>query len=100
MLVSLQVLLKPIVSQLVVEPPNSLEEHSELPSVKEIDDLLVACIGQMAVTAGTDLLWKSLNHEVSSESIQNHPPLPFFPQLSLPVPSLGKLNFMCFEWAV
>ncbi|KAK9291503.1 hypothetical protein L1049_019451 [Liquidambar formosana] len=59
-----QVLLKPIVSQLVVESPNSLEEHSEIPSVKEIDDLLVACTGQMAVTAGTDLLWKSLNHEV------------------------------------
>ncbi|KAB1204141.1 hypothetical protein CJ030_MR8G004038 [Morella rubra] len=58
------VLLKPIVSQLVVEPPASLEENSNIPSVKEVDDLLVVCIGQMAVTAGTDLLWKPLNHEV------------------------------------
>ncbi|KAF4372054.1 hypothetical protein F8388_000270 [Cannabis sativa] len=59
-----QVLLKPIVSQLTIEPPSSLEEHSNLPSVKEVDDLLVVCIGQMAVTAATDVLWKPLNHEV------------------------------------
>ncbi|GFY84406.1 ARM repeat superfamily protein [Actinidia rufa] len=61
-----QVLLKPIVSQLVVEPPVSLEEYSCIPSIKEVDDLLVDCVGQMAVTAGTDLLWKPLNHEVSA----------------------------------
>lgn len=60
----LQVLLKPIVSQLIVEPPANLEEHVNVPSVDEVDDLLVVCIGQMAVTAGTDLLWKPLNHEV------------------------------------
>ncbi|KAK6250401.1 hypothetical protein QUC31_007922 [Theobroma cacao] len=60
----MQVLLKPIVSQLVIEPPTSIEEHPDTPSVKEVDDLLVGCIGQMAVTAGTDLLWKPLNHEV------------------------------------
>lgn len=59
-----QVLLKPIVSQLTAEPPASLQEHPETPPVQEVDDLLVACIGQMAVTAGTDLLWKPLNHEV------------------------------------
>ena len=59
-----QVLLKPIVSQLVIEPPQSLEEHSDIPSVQEVDELLVVCIGQMAVTAGSDLLWKPLNHEV------------------------------------
>lgn len=59
-----QVLLKPIVSQLSIEPPISLEEHPNLPSVKEVDDLLAICIGQMAVTAGSDLLWKPLNHEV------------------------------------
>ncbi|KAI9160506.1 hypothetical protein LWI28_008767 [Acer negundo] len=59
-----QALLKPIVSQLVVEPPADLEGHLNVPSVKEVDDLLVVCIGQMAVTAGTDLLWKPLNHEV------------------------------------
>ncbi|KAK6936870.1 U3 small nucleolar RNA-associated protein 10, N-terminal [Dillenia turbinata] len=58
------VLLKPVVSQLVAEPPASLEEHLDIPSVKEVDDTLVACIGQMAVTAGSDLLWKPLNHEV------------------------------------
>lgn len=59
-----QVLLKPIVSQLVIQPPTSLEENPNIPSMKEVDDLLVVCIGQMAVTAGTDLLWKPLNHEV------------------------------------
>lgn len=64
LLMDMQVLLKPIVSQLVIEPPTSIEEHPDIPSVKEVDDLLVVCIGQMAVTAGTDLLWKPLNHEV------------------------------------
>ncbi|CAN8269591.1 unnamed protein product [Cochlearia groenlandica] len=59
-----QVLLKPIVSQLVVEPPSSLKEHPQVPSVEEVDDLLVSCIGQMAVASGSDLLWKPLNHEV------------------------------------
>lgn len=59
-----QVLLKPIVSQLIAEPPALLEEHPSIPSVNEVDELLVVCIGQMAVTAGTDLLWKPLNHEV------------------------------------
>ncbi|CAK9135116.1 unnamed protein product [Ilex paraguariensis] len=58
------VLLKPIVSLLATDPPTSLEEHPNIPSVQDFDDLLVACIGQMAVTAGTDLLWKPLNHEV------------------------------------
>ena len=64
-----QVLLKPIVSQLAIEPPSSLEENRNVPSTKEVDDLLVVCIGQMAVTAGTDLLWKPLNHEVSLQAI-------------------------------
>ncbi|XP_052184980.1 uncharacterized protein At3g06530 [Diospyros lotus] len=59
-----EVLLKPIVSQLVIEPPASLENHTSIPSVEEVDDLLVACVGQMAVAAGSDLLWKPLNHEV------------------------------------
>lgn len=59
-----QALLRPIVSQLLVEPPDCLEQHSEIPSINEIDDLLVSCVGQMAVTAGTDTLWKPLNHEV------------------------------------
>lgn len=51
-------------SQLVVEPPASIESHPDVPSIQEVDDLLVDCIGQMAVTAGSDLLWKPLNHEV------------------------------------
>ncbi|KAL5728414.1 hypothetical protein ACHQM5_001504 [Ranunculus cassubicifolius] len=63
-----QVLLKPIVSQLVAEPPNSVDEITDVPSVKEVDDTLVACLGQMAVTAGSDLLWKPLNHEVLMQS--------------------------------
>ncbi|XP_010275398.1 PREDICTED: uncharacterized protein At3g06530 isoform X2 [Nelumbo nucifera] len=58
-----QILLKPIVAQLVVEPP-SLEELPDLPCLNEVDDTLVSCLGQMAVTAGSDLLWKPLNHEV------------------------------------
>lgn len=64
-----QVLLQPIVSQLDIDPPSLLEQHPSVPSVKEVDDLLVACVGQMAVTAGSDLLWKPLNHEVSSWSL-------------------------------
>ncbi|AET00469.2 uncharacterized protein At3g06530 isoform X2 [Medicago truncatula] len=59
-----QMLLKPIVSQLDLDPPASLDDHMNIPSVNEFDDLLVVCIGQMAVTAGSDLLWQSLNHEV------------------------------------
>lgn len=61
----LQVLLKPIVSQLVIEPPTNLEDHHNIPSIEEVDNLLVICTGQMAVTAGSDLLWKPLNHEVN-----------------------------------
>ena len=48
-----------------MDPPDSLDENMNIPSVKEVDDLLVVCIGQMAVTAGSDLLWKPLNHEVT-----------------------------------
>nr|XP_010318175.1 uncharacterized protein At3g06530 isoform X1 [Solanum lycopersicum] len=59
-----QALLKPIVSQLVTDPPVALMQYPNVPSVEEVDDLLVACVGRMAVTAGSDLLWKPLNHEV------------------------------------
>ncbi|KAL0708491.1 hypothetical protein Bca4012_074917 [Brassica carinata] len=59
-----QVLLKPIVSQLLVEPASDLKELPNVPSVEEVDELLVTCIGQMAVASGSDLLWKPLNHEV------------------------------------
>lgn len=62
-----QVLLRPMVSQLVVEPPVSIEDHPNLPSVVEVDDLLVDCVGRMAVSAGSDLLWKPLNHEVTNK---------------------------------
>ena len=60
-------LLKPIVSQLVVEPPSGLKELPNVASVEEVDELLVACIGQMAVASGSDLLWKPLNHEVRKQ---------------------------------
>ncbi|KAF5179402.1 Heat repeat-containing protein [Thalictrum thalictroides] len=66
-----QVLLKPIVSQLVAEPPHSMEDFPNVPSVDEVDDLLVACLGQMAVTAGSDLLWKPLNFEVLMKNATN-----------------------------
>ncbi|KAL2932885.1 hypothetical protein RDABS01_016004 [Bienertia sinuspersici] len=61
-------LLKPIVSQLNVEPPAGIEDHPDIPSVKEVDDILVSCVGQMAITAGSDLLWKPLNHEVMMQT--------------------------------
>jgi len=57
-------LLRPIVSQLVIDPPTLLDDSMNVPSVKDVDDLVVLCIGQMAVTTGSDLLWKPLNHEV------------------------------------
>ncbi|KAM3389004.1 hypothetical protein ACQJBY_011252 [Aegilops geniculata] len=59
-----QTLLKPIVSQFVAEPPESLESVPDAPSVEEVDEILVSCLGQMAVTARSDVLWKPLNHEV------------------------------------
>lgn len=60
-----QVLLKPITYQLVVEPPKLLEQHLQVPTVDEVDESLVMCLGQMAVTARSDVLLKPLNHEVS-----------------------------------
>jgi U3 small nucleolar RNA-associated protein 10 len=64
-----QVLLSPIVSQLLVEPPAEVSllkegEAGDALIVQEMDDTLVSCLGQMALTAGSDLLWKPLNHEV------------------------------------
>ncbi|KAF0894489.1 hypothetical protein E2562_039200 [Oryza meyeriana var. granulata] len=59
-----QALLKPIVSQFVMEPPEHFESVPEAPSVDEVDETLVLCLGQMAVTARSDVLWKPLNHEV------------------------------------
>ncbi|CAM8996672.1 unnamed protein product [Rhodiola kirilowii] len=57
-------LLEPLVLQLDVDPPMSLEEHPEVPSVEQVDSLLVMCVGQMAASAGTDTLWKELNNRV------------------------------------
>ncbi|XP_078163817.1 ARM repeat superfamily protein isoform X2 [Carex rostrata] len=57
-----EVLLRPIVAQFVLEPPSSSLSH--VPTVQEMDDSLVLCLGQMAVTAKSDVLWKPLNHEV------------------------------------
>lgn len=59
-----QVLLKPIVSQFMVNPPAPKEMFSDIPTVEEVDESLVLCLGQMAVTAHTDVLWKPLNHDV------------------------------------
>ncbi|KAJ4759194.1 U3 small nucleolar RNA-associated protein 10 [Rhynchospora pubera] len=57
-----EVLLKPIVAQFALEPP--LSSLSDVPTVEEMDESLVLCLGQMAVTAKSDVLWKPLNHEV------------------------------------
>lgn len=59
-----QVLLKPIVSQIVLEPPTATDISLDMPSVEEVDEILVLCLGQMAVTAHSDVLWKPLNYEV------------------------------------
>ncbi|TVU14983.1 hypothetical protein EJB05_38480 [Eragrostis curvula] len=59
-----QSLLKPIVCQFVAEPPESTESVPDTPSVEEVDETIVLCLGQMAVTARSDVLWKPLNHEV------------------------------------
>ncbi|KAK8944415.1 hypothetical protein KSP39_PZI007998 [Platanthera zijinensis] len=59
-----QVLLKPIISQLIVEPPVTSNDFLDSPTVEEVDQYLVLCLGQMAVTVKSDVLWKPLNHEV------------------------------------
>jgi U3 small nucleolar RNA-associated protein 10 len=59
-----QALLHPVVGQLLSEPPNSLDQNPNVPSLIEFDNMVVNCIGQMAVAAGNDQLWKHLNHEV------------------------------------
>jgi len=47
-----------------VEPPESIESVPDAPSIEEVDDTIILCLGQMAVTARSDVLWKPLNHEV------------------------------------
>ncbi|CAL1390897.1 unnamed protein product [Linum trigynum] len=61
---SFQTLLKSIASQFDKEPPTLLQSHPDVPSLEEVDNLLVETLGQMAVSARSDLLWKPLNHEV------------------------------------
>ncbi|ONM29895.1 ARM repeat superfamily protein [Zea mays] len=48
-----QVLLKPIVSQFVVEPPKSVESVLDAPSIEEVDETIILCLGQMAVLMQT-----------------------------------------------
>jgi len=47
-----------------VEPPESIESILDAPSIEEVDETIILCLGQMAVTARSDVLWKPLNHEV------------------------------------
>lgn len=74
--VGFQQLLQPIVAQLLVDPPPGLgnvvvdkAKHEGTATQEDMDGALVSCLGQMALTAGTDLLWKPLNHEVRSACI-------------------------------
>ncbi|KAL3702523.1 hypothetical protein R1sor_020545 [Riccia sorocarpa] len=57
-------LLEPIVTQICADPTSSLSTTDQVPTVEEMDDTIVACLVQMALTAGSDLLWKPLNHQV------------------------------------
>lgn len=57
-----QMLLGPLIEQISVEKP--VDGNESIPSSQDMDQALVLCLGQMAITAGTDLLWKPLNHEV------------------------------------
>lgn len=65
-----QQLLGPVVSQLVVDAPPGLagsedeREHDKIATLDEMDDTIVACVSQMALTSGSDLFWKPLNREV------------------------------------
>ncbi|XP_026411093.1 uncharacterized protein At3g06530-like [Papaver somniferum] len=47
-------LLKPLVRQLAIEPPSSLEEFPDMPCVERVDDSLVACLRQMAISLGSE----------------------------------------------
>ena len=60
-------LLGPLIDQISVEKPSNTTES--IPSSQDMDKTLVTCLGQMAITAGTDLLWKPLNHEVLFHSV-------------------------------
>lgn len=49
----------------MVEPPITAGGLLDIPTMEDVDETLVLCLGQMAVTAHSDVLWKPLNHEVS-----------------------------------
>jgi len=63
-----QQLLGPVVSQLRVDAPPGLagseDEYEKTPTMDEMDDTMVSCLTQMALTSGSDLFWKPLNREV------------------------------------
>ena len=65
-----QQLLGPVVSQLLVDAPLGLgspedeNDHEKLTTLDEMDDTVVSCVSQMALTSGSDLFWKPLNREV------------------------------------
>ncbi|BBM97494.1 U3 small nucleolar RNA-associated protein 10 [Marchantia polymorpha subsp. ruderalis] len=65
-------LLEPVVTQIGVDPPTALSTTKHVPTVSEMDDTIVSCLGQMALTAGSDLLWKPLNHEVLMKTRMIH----------------------------
>ncbi|KAF3780855.1 Magnesium-chelatase subunit [Nymphaea thermarum] len=55
-----------------IDLPALYDQNLVMPTVQEVDDLLVPCLGQMVLTAGTDLLWKALNRK-GLLLIRNHP---------------------------
>ncbi|GJP59186.1 hypothetical protein CLOP_g9423 [Closterium sp. NIES-67] len=87
-----QALLEPLTSQIDREPPAGVasivsalsasevpiaasrpsETHMKLdpyiaasiPSISDVDDELVTCLGEMTIAGGSDILWKQLNHQV------------------------------------
>lgn len=61
-----QQLLGPVVSQLLVDAPPELAglEDEKIATLEEMDNIIVSCVSQMALTSGSDLFWKPLNREV------------------------------------
>eukprot|EP00250_Pteridium_aquilinum_P014753 c22180_g1_i1 orf=112-6567(+) len=63
-----QMLLGPLVEQISVDKRYLDKAASDscewIPTTQDMDNALVSCLGQMAITAGSDLLWKPLNHEI------------------------------------
>ncbi|EFJ35196.1 hypothetical protein SELMODRAFT_438493 [Selaginella moellendorffii] len=61
-----QQLLPSLADQLLEEAPPELDgsTDADVPTLAEADETVVSCLSRMALTAGTDVLWKPLNHEV------------------------------------